>query len=132
MKFILKHLEKQKKLFEKGGKLEKLFPLFEAQDTFLFTPPDVTRGAPHVRDAIDMKRVMITVLFALGPAILFGMWNAGHQHNDTLDLQVHAHGLPMTVDGGQRPGYSRPVSGDIVVNRDGYSFGERYTGKTRS
>jgi Na+-transporting NADH:ubiquinone oxidoreductase subunit B len=81
MKFLLHWMEKTKPLFQKGGKLERLYPLYEAQETFLFTPGDVTSGAPHVRDAIDLKRYMITVLLALIPALLFGMWNAGHMAN---------------------------------------------------
>jgi Na+-transporting NADH:ubiquinone oxidoreductase subunit B len=81
MKFLLDQLEKWKPLFEPGGKLEKLYPLYEAKDTFMFTPPDVTKGGPHVRDGIDLKRLMITVVVALIPATLFGMWNAGHQYN---------------------------------------------------
>ena len=68
-------------LFEKGGKLERLYPLFEAGDTFARTPGDVTKGAPHVRDSIDQKRLMIFVIYALTPCILFGIWNAGHQFN---------------------------------------------------
>ena len=68
-------------LFEKGGKFEKLYPLFEAGDTFARTPGDVTKGAPHVRDSIDQKRLMIFVIYALTPCILFGIWNAGHQFN---------------------------------------------------
>jgi len=81
MKFLLKQHDKIRPLFEPGGKLEKLWPLFDAQDTFLFTPADVTTEGAHVRDAIDLKRVMITVVIALIPATLFGIWNAGHQQN---------------------------------------------------
>ena len=54
MKFLLYQLEKAKPLFEPGGKFEKLYPLYEAKDTFLFTPADVTTGNTHVRDAIDL------------------------------------------------------------------------------
>lgn len=78
---LLEKFEKARPDFEPGGKLEKLFPLFEAQETFLFTPPDKTQGAPHVRDSIDLKRSMIMVVLALIPAILFGMYNAGHQYH---------------------------------------------------
>ncbi len=67
-------------LFEKGGKFEKFYPLFEAQDTFALTPPDVTKGFTHVRDAVDLKRVMFTVVIALLPCLLWGMFNAGHQY----------------------------------------------------
>ncbi len=86
MKALLKQLDKQRELFEPGGKLEKLYPLFDAQDTFLFTPDDTTSGPPHVRDSIDIKRVMITVVLALVPATLFGMWNAGHQYNEVNQI----------------------------------------------
>jgi len=81
MKFLLEKLEKMAPDFEPGGKLEKLYPLFEAKDTFLFTPADVTTGKTHFRDAVDMKRVMITVVLALIPSFLFGIWNVGHQYN---------------------------------------------------
>ncbi|HMP73662.1 MAG TPA: NADH:ubiquinone reductase (Na(+)-transporting) subunit B [Kiritimatiellia bacterium] len=81
MKSLLAALDKQRPQYEPGGKLERLKPLFEAQDTFLFTPAERTHTAPHARDAIDMKRTMITVVVALIPAVLFGIWNAGHQYN---------------------------------------------------
>jgi Na+-transporting NADH:ubiquinone oxidoreductase subunit B len=68
-------------LFEKGGKFERLYPLYEAGDTFNRTPADVTPSAPHVRDSIDQKRLMIFVIYALIPCILFGIWNAGNQFN---------------------------------------------------
>lgn len=76
---MLKMIEKMRPLFGPGGRLHKLHPLFEATETFAFTPADVTSGPPHVRDAIDMKRYMITVAFALMPCLLFGMFSAGHQ-----------------------------------------------------
>jgi len=85
MKFMLDMHDKVRHHFEKGGKFEKLWPLFDAQDTFMFTPATTTSGGPHVRDALDLKRVMITVVFALFPAILFGIWNTGHQHNLATD-----------------------------------------------
>ncbi|PCJ51854.1 MAG: NADH:ubiquinone reductase (Na(+)-transporting) subunit B [Planctomycetota bacterium] len=80
MKLLLDIFEKSKPLFTKGGKLEKLYPLYEAKDTFLFTPGDITTKGAHVRDQADMKRMMISVVVALIPCILFGMYNAGHQH----------------------------------------------------
>lgn len=67
-------------LFHKGGKFEKFFPLFEAQDTFALTPPDVTKGFTHVRDAVDLKRVMFTVVVALLPCLLWGIFNAGYNY----------------------------------------------------
>ena len=81
-------MDESKHLFEPGGKFEKLYPLFEAQDTFMFTPPDKTEGAPHVRDSIDMKRSMIFVVLALIPCILFGIYNAGFQYN-TINQVEH-------------------------------------------
>ena len=71
-------------VFEKGGKLEKLYPLFEAADTALYSPADITRGSSHVRDGIDLKRIMIVVWACAFPALLFGMWNVGYQANTLL------------------------------------------------
>ncbi len=81
MKFVRDLLDKQKKHFEKGGKFEKFYYGFEALETFAFTPNHTTsvKGV-QVRDAIDLKRLMITVVIALIPTLLFGMWNVGHQH----------------------------------------------------
>ena len=74
MNFLRNLLHKQKKLFEKGGKFEQFYYLFEAGESFLFTPAATTgvRGA-HIRDAIDLKRTMITVVFAMIPCLLFGI-----------------------------------------------------------
>ena len=82
MKFLFDFMDKNiAPLFEKGGKFERLYPLFEAGDTFARTPAEVTPSAPHVRDSIDQKRLMIFVIYALMPCILFGIWNAGNQFN---------------------------------------------------
>ena len=70
--------------FERGGRLERLYPLYELVDTFLYTPSDVTRNAAHVRDGLDLKRMMITVVLALVPCILMAMWNTGYQANLAL------------------------------------------------
>ncbi|MDR0563687.1 MAG: NADH:ubiquinone reductase (Na(+)-transporting) subunit B [Azoarcus sp.] len=67
--------------FAKGGRFEKLYALFEATDTFLYRPASVTKSTAHVRDAIDLKRMMILVWFATFPAMFFGMWNVGYQAN---------------------------------------------------
>ncbi len=79
MKFLRDLHDKAEPLFEKGGPLEKFYPLWEAHDTAMFTPGKVTRTAPHVRDGIDLKRMMITVVLALLPCILFGIYNTGYQ-----------------------------------------------------
>lgn len=84
MKFLRELHDKYEPLFHKGGKLEKLYPMYEAHDTLLFTPGQVTRGASHVRDALDLKRMMVTVVFALLPCILVAMYNTGYQANAAL------------------------------------------------
>ncbi len=79
MKFLRALLDKQKPLFEKGGRFERLYPFYEANDTFLFTPGLVTHGASHARDAVDLKRIMVTVVVALVPCILMALYNTGWQ-----------------------------------------------------
>ncbi len=74
----------------KEGKLKPLYPLYEAADTFLYTPADVTSGPSHVRDAMDLKRMMITVVVALLPCILMAMYNTGLQANLALQQLVAA------------------------------------------
>lgn len=73
--------EQQPGIFEKGGKLGWLHSTVDAFDTFLRVPGTVTKSGSHVRDSIDLKRVMIIVVVALIPAALFGMWNVGYQHD---------------------------------------------------
>lgn len=79
MKFIEDKIEQARPLFEKGGKLEKFYPLFEANETFLFSPADVTQKGAHVRDALDMKRLMSIVVLAILPCFFFGIYNVGRQ-----------------------------------------------------
>lgn len=85
MKFLEHFFESKKSLFEKGGKLEKFYPVYEAIDTFAFTPDSVTKTTAHVRDALDLKRTMITVVFALIPSILWALYNTGYQAHLVLD-----------------------------------------------
>ncbi len=70
--------------FEKGGKYEKFYALYEAVDTGLYKPASVTRTTAHVRDGLDLKRMMITVWLCTFPAMLFGMWNVGYHANTIL------------------------------------------------
>ncbi|MEY4478258.1 MAG: hypothetical protein RL276_563 [Bacteroidota bacterium] len=63
------------------GKLKGLYPLHNALETMFFVPNHNAHSGAHVRDAIDMKRTMITVIFALVPALIFGLFNAGYQHH---------------------------------------------------
>ncbi len=80
-------LEKIKPNFEKGGKLEKFYPAYNAFETFLFVPGHTApANGAHVRDAIDLKRTMILVVVSLIPCLLFGMWNVGYQHYRALGI----------------------------------------------
>ncbi|MBN1302487.1 MAG: NADH:ubiquinone reductase (Na(+)-transporting) subunit B [Melioribacteraceae bacterium] len=81
MQFLKNLIHKQEKHFIKGGKLEKFFPLYEMTDTFLFTSGKVTSSASHVRDVLDLKRMMMTVVIALIPAVLMALFNTGYQAN---------------------------------------------------
>ena len=81
MKFIRNTFDKYKPLFEKGGKYEKMAPAFFGFDTFLFVPDHTTKTGSHIRDAVDLKRVMFTVVLALIPVTIFGIWNIGNQHS---------------------------------------------------
>lgn len=81
MKFLHKILEKQKPMFEKGGKLEKLYYLFEAGETFMFSPASTAGNkGVQIRDAIDLKRMMMTVVIAMVPCLIWGIFNVGYQH----------------------------------------------------
>lgn len=81
MSRIRKFLDNMHPYFAKGGPYEKYYALYEMVDTFLYTPSDVTRTAPHVRDAIDLKRVMTYVVVATLPCIFMALWNTGYQAN---------------------------------------------------
>ncbi len=84
---VLRNLvDRIKPTFEKGGKLGFLHSTFDAFETFLFVPNTVTRRGSHVRDCVDLKRVMIMVVIALVPAMLFGIWNTGYQHQLAFGL----------------------------------------------
>ena len=72
-------LDKIEHNFEKGGKYEKWYALYEAADTIFYRPSSVTKTTAHVRDGIDLKRIMITVWLCAFPAMFFGMWNIGYQ-----------------------------------------------------
>jgi len=84
MKALRNFLDHIEPLFTRGGRFEKFEAIFEMVDTLFYTPPDVTRGSPHVRDALDLKRVMIIVVFAATPCALIGMWNTGFQANAAM------------------------------------------------
>jgi len=89
MKALRNYIDKIKPNFEKGGKYEKWLPVFESFETFLYVLGDTApkKGA-HIRDAIDLKRVMSVVVIALIPALLFGMWNVGDWHYKSIGETV--------------------------------------------
>ena len=90
MKFLRNILDRIEPHFKKGGKLESLYPLYEAGDTFLYTPNDKIKTAPFVRDNIDLKRTMILVVMALLPCLFFGIFNVGHQYYEYVDTTMSA------------------------------------------
>src|SRR3989338_496081 len=106
MKFVENQMKKIGGLFAKGKPLEKFFPFFEAIDTFLLTPGTRTKKAPFVRDAVDLKRVMVSVIIALIPCILMGFYNTGYQIQTAKGLEYSfwgcfglglAKGLPIIL-----------------------------------
>ena len=76
--------DKMEPHFEKGGKYEKWYALFEAVDTIFYSPKSVTKTTSHVRDGVDLKRIMITVWACAFPAMFFGIWNVGFQANTAI------------------------------------------------
>jgi Na+-transporting NADH:ubiquinone oxidoreductase subunit B len=85
MRRLRQLLDRVGKPFHAGGKLERFFPLYEAADTFFFVPDKVTRTGAHVRDALDLKRMMMLVVIACLPCVLMAMYNTGLQANLALD-----------------------------------------------
>ena len=106
MNLIRKSLDRIKKPFGKGQKLEKFAPAINAFDTFLFVPNHTTKKGAHIRDAVDLKRTMVTVIIALLPALLYGIYNTGYQYliqtgSPFTFLEAFVHGswkiMPMIV-----------------------------------
>lgn len=98
MKFLRDKIDQIKKPFGKGEKLEKFAPAVNALDTFLYVPNHTTKHGAHIRDAVDLKRTMITVVLALVPALIFGIWNAGYQNLSQIQeavpfMDAFMHGL---------------------------------------
>jgi len=116
MRSLRRFLDRLHPYFAKGGPYERFYAVYEALDTFIYSPADVTRGAPHVRDGIDLKRVMIYVWIAAVPAILAGLWNTGYQANAAmaaLDVQV-------------APGWRGALLGVIGVGYDPLSIWDNF------
>lgn len=88
MKFLRNLIDKTKPHFSDGGRFSMFRSTYDAFETFLFVPDKVTTSGAHIRDAVDMKRTMIVVVFALVPALLFGIYNTGYQHFLSLGESV--------------------------------------------
>ncbi len=84
MQRLRHYLDRLHPLFAKGGRFQKYNALYEMVDTGLYTPSDVSRGSPHVRDSLDLKRLMIFVVLAVTPCLLVGMYNTGYQANTAM------------------------------------------------
>ena len=84
MSGLRRTLDRLEPLFTRGGRFERFEAVFEMVDTLFYSPADVSRASPHVRDALDLKRVMIVVVFAVLPCLFVGMWNTGFQANSAL------------------------------------------------
>lgn len=89
---------KMEPAFQKGGKYEKWYILFEAAYTIFYTPGTVTKKDAHVRDAIDSKRMMLIVWLALFPAMFWGMYNVGNQSLMALAVGDFAQNVATNVN----------------------------------
>ena len=101
MKFLRNLLDKGHSLFSKDKRFKKFYYLFEAIESFLFTSPSPTpeKGC-HIRDVVDIKRIMITVVVAMLPCLAFGIWNIGHQHYLAINeegLLLHKLGIGIQL-----------------------------------
>jgi Na+-transporting NADH:ubiquinone oxidoreductase subunit B len=112
MKFLENYLHKMEPNFVKGGKWEKWNPLFETMATFAYTPKLVTEKGSHIRDGVDLKRTMITVVLALLPCLLFGIYNTGHWG---MVAEVGNRDLPYWADMGTKIGIGLAAVLPIVV-----------------
>lgn len=88
MKSLRKQFDKLKPNFEKGGKLAPFRSFFDAIETLFFVPNKTSKSGVHIHDHKDSKRLMIIVVFAMVPALLFGMWNTGYQHFLSLGQSI--------------------------------------------
>jgi len=107
VKFLENIVHKMEPKFAKGGKLEKWHPVFESFATLAFTPAIVTKKGSHIRDGVDLKRTMITVIIAMIPCLLFGIYNTGHWE---MVAESGNRGLDFWSDGG-----AKFIAGLIVV-----------------
>ena len=112
MRLLRKILDKPAAWFEEGARLHRYYPLWEAVDTFLYTPGHVTRTSSHVRDAIDLKRIMIIVVIGLIPCTLMAMYNTGLQANLVIKPEM----------AGQLPGWQNALVQALGLGHDPHRF----------
>lgn len=118
---LRKVLDKIEPEFHSGGKYEKWYALFEAVDTIFYRPSSVTKNGSHVRDAVDMKRIMILVWMCTFPAMFFGMYNIGLQANTAMDA------MGVTADDSWRHGIIGALTGyDASSIWDNMIYGAMY------
>ncbi|WP_087024306.1 NADH:ubiquinone reductase (Na(+)-transporting) subunit B [Thaumasiovibrio subtropicus] len=111
----LKHfLEKIEHQFEPGGKHERWFALYEAFATLMYTPGTVTKAKSHVRDSVDLKRIMIMVWFAVFPAMFWGMYNTGHQSITALTHLYAGNELATVIAGNWHYWLTEMVAGSLT------------------
>jgi Na+-transporting NADH:ubiquinone oxidoreductase subunit B len=134
MKFLRDQIDKIKPTFSEGGKLSFLHSTFDAFETFLFVPNHTTQNGAHIRDGIDLKRTMFTVIVAMLPALLFGLWNVGHQQSlaltgtdgalwdnffvgliQTLPIIVVSYGVGLGIEMGFAQFRGHPVNEGFLV-----------------
>jgi len=134
MKFLRNQVDKLKPTFSEGGKLSFLHSTFDAIETFLFVPNHTTQNGAHIRDGIDLKRTMFTVVIAMLPALLFGIWNVGHQQSlaltgtdgtiwdnffvgliQTLPIIIVSYGVGLGIEMGFAQFRGHPVNEGFLV-----------------
>jgi Na+-transporting NADH:ubiquinone oxidoreductase subunit B len=134
MKFLRDQIDKLKPTFSEGGKLSFLHSTFDAFETFLFVPNHTTQSGSHIRDGIDLKRTMFIVIIAMLPALMFGLWNVGHQQSlaltgadgslwdnffvgliQTLPIIIVSYGVGLGIEMGFAQFRGHPVNEGFLV-----------------
>jgi len=134
MKFLRDQIDKIKPTFSEGGKLSFLHSTFDAFETFLFVPNHTTQNGAHIRDGIDLKRTMFTVIIAMLPTLMFGLWNVGHQQSlaltgtdgalwdnffvgliQTLPIIIVSYGVGLGIEMGFAQFRGHPVNEGFLV-----------------
>ena len=104
---LRKALDNVEHHFQEGGRFQRFYALYEVFDTFLYSPADLTKSTAHVRDGVDLKRIMITVWLAAFPAMFYGMYNLGFQATEVMAAGQRVedwHGWLIELVGGYDSG----------------------------